>query len=102
MHVHHYATLFPYSPRMHDDTRLGYCDADTELARVHELEIDTQFLPLSIYTLGVDYTDVSVQVGNRAPARKRPSHATNANTPTIRQNRLTCAQADAECFLSGD
>lgn len=34
------------------------------MARVYELEIDTQYLPLAIYTLGVDYTDVGVQVGN--------------------------------------
>lgn len=43
---------------------LGVHNADTAMARVYELEIDTQYLPLSIYTLGVDYTDVSVQVGN--------------------------------------
>lgn len=39
-------------------------DADTAMARVYELEIDTQYLPLSIYTFDVDYTDVSVQVGH--------------------------------------
>lgn len=44
-------------------TTLEFCNnADTEMAREYELEIDTQYLPLSIYTLDVDYTDVSVQV----------------------------------------
>eukprot|EP00903_Cladosiphon_okamuranus_P010290 g9741.t1 len=33
----------------------------TDMARAYELEIDTQYLPLSMYTLGVDYTDISVQ-----------------------------------------
>lgn len=35
---------------------------DTELARTYELAINSQFVPLGIYTLGVDYTDVDVQV----------------------------------------
>lgn len=35
---------------------------DTELSRVYELEHDTQFLPLGIYTPDVDYTDTAVQV----------------------------------------
>lgn len=39
------------------------------MARLYELEIDTQYLPLSIYTLGVDYTDARVQVGNRNRGR---------------------------------
>eukprot|EP00752_Nemacystus_decipiens_P003669 g3381.t1 len=38
----------------------------TDMARTYELEIDTQYLPLSIYTLGVDYTDVSVQAQMQA------------------------------------
>lgn len=29
---------------------------------MYELEIDGQYLPLSIYTQGVDYPDVTVQV----------------------------------------
>ncbi|CBN79522.1 similar to Patched domain-containing protein 3 [Ectocarpus siliculosus] len=33
----------------------------TDLAREYELEIDTQFIPLSVYTLEVDYPDVAVQ-----------------------------------------
>lgn len=37
-------------------------DADLDMARIYDLEIDTQFLPLSIYTLAVDYPDVRVQV----------------------------------------
>lgn len=36
--------------------------SDSDLAREYELEIDTQFIPLSIYTLELDYPDVAVQV----------------------------------------
>ena len=36
--------------------------SDTELAREYELEIDSQFVPLGVYTREVDYTDVDVQV----------------------------------------
>lgn len=39
-------------------------DADTDMARVYDLEIDTQYVPLSIYSLAVDYPDVGVQVTN--------------------------------------
>lgn len=61
-----YATLHPHFFSMSiaaRPTTLEFCNnADTEMAREYELEIDTQYLPLSIYTLDVDYTDVSVQV----------------------------------------
>lgn len=40
-------------------------DADTAMARKYELEIDTQYLPLAIYTLDVDYPDAGVQVTNQ-------------------------------------
>ncbi|CAM9765761.1 unnamed protein product, partial [Scytosiphon promiscuus] len=33
----------------------------TEMAREYDLEIDTQYLPLAIYTLDVDYPDAGVQ-----------------------------------------
>ncbi|CAN0119730.1 unnamed protein product, partial [Pylaiella littoralis] len=33
----------------------------TDMARVYDLEIDTQYVPLSIYSLAVDYPDVGVQ-----------------------------------------
>lgn len=36
--------------------------SDTELARDYELAIDSQFVPLGIYTREVDYTDIDVQV----------------------------------------
>ncbi|CAM9351148.1 unnamed protein product, partial [Laminaria digitata] len=38
----------------------------TELAREYELEIDTQYVPLGIYTLDVDYPAVDVQVQMQA------------------------------------
>lgn len=39
-----------------------YFPIDTELARVYELEVDTQYLELGIVTQEVDYPDVDVQV----------------------------------------
>ena len=39
--------------------------SDTELARDYELAIDSQFVPLGIYTREVDYTDIDVQVNDR-------------------------------------
>lgn len=44
--------------------------SDTNLAREYELEIDTQFVPLNIYTRVVDYPDVEVQVRDRNGARE--------------------------------
>lgn len=42
------------------------------MAREYELEVDTQYLPLGIFTLDVDYPDAGVQVttseGGRATA----------------------------------
>ena len=44
---------------------------DTNLAREYELEIDTQYLPLDIYTLEADYTDVNVQVNGQGVRGRR-------------------------------
>lgn len=41
---------------------------DTELAREYELELDTQYVPLGVYTLDVDYPDVAVQVRIEKPS----------------------------------
>lgn len=40
----------------------GPVESDTELARVYELEIETQYIPVNVYTREVDYPDVAVQV----------------------------------------
>lgn len=42
------------------------CNVDMEVSREYDLQIDTQFVPLGVYTREVDYLDVSVQVGNDA------------------------------------
>ena len=47
---------------------------DTNLAREYELEIDTQYLPLDIYTLEADYTDVTVQVNWQGVRGRRRQH----------------------------
>lgn len=39
--------------------------ADLNVARYYEIGIDTQYVPLNVYTRDVDYADVEVQVGCR-------------------------------------
>ena len=41
---------------------LLYGHTDTVASKKYALEYDTQYIPLDIYTLDVDYTDVDVQV----------------------------------------
>ncbi|CAM9122089.1 unnamed protein product, partial [Laminaria digitata] len=51
----------------------------TELARVYELEVDTQYLELGIVTLGVDYPDVSVQARQHQTAQMQATDALMEN-----------------------
>lgn len=53
-------------PGAHD----GRTTADTELAREYSLHVDTEYLPLNIYTREVDYTDPEVQVRRRSSRRQ--------------------------------
>lgn len=48
---------------------LAMFSADTEVARKYEVELDSQFVPLGIYTREVDYPDVGVQVRNNKAVR---------------------------------
>ena len=47
------------------------------MARVYDLDVDAQFIPLNIYTRTVDYPDVEVQARAR-PKKKRKTKKKSA------------------------
>ena len=62
-------------------------DADTTLAREYDLEISSQFVPLGVYTLEVDYTNIDVQVKGEINGRDR--YAMGGPSGVRRQRRLS-------------
>ena len=61
-------------------------NADTTLAREYDLEITSQFVPLGVYTLEVDYTNIDVQVKGEIKGRDR--YAMGGPSSARRQRRL--------------
>ena len=62
-------------------------NADTTLAREYDLEITSQFVPLGVYTLEVDYTNIAVQVKGEIKGRDRYAMGGPASSAR-RQRRL--------------
>lgn len=67
--------------------------ADRAVARVYGLEIDANYLPVRVYTLDVDYSDVKVQVSRR---RYQERTKVMGSGVTGRQQASSSYEASAE------
>lgn len=61
-----YLPLVRVALRSNEDA-LPQLTTDANVARLYELEVDSQYATLGIYTRAVDYPDVSIQVSGGFP-----------------------------------